>query len=79
MVINSSERHPRSLKLRSIALMAAENAKELVSVLKGPSPKYGRRAGCIKLLSGNYELWCQTKRLMEIDTEEIKYDKMDMS
>ena len=52
--------------------------KDLITVLKGPGAR-GRTPGCIKLLGGNFELWCQGKRLMEIDTEAIKYDKMDMS
>ena len=52
--------------------------KDLIPVLKGPGGR-GRTPGCIKLLGGNFELWCQNKRLLEIDTEAIKYDKMDMS
>ena len=52
--------------------------KPLVSVLKGTGTR-GRRAGCLKLKHGSFEIWYQGKPLLEVDTEAIKYDKRDMS
>ena len=52
--------------------------KDLIPVLKAAGGR-NRRPGCIKLGSGNYELWVQNSRLVDIDTEAIRYEKRDMS
>ena len=52
--------------------------KDCIPILKAAGGR-DRRAGHIKLSSGNYELWCQNSRLADLDTDAIRYEKRDMS